>query len=98
MPNIRDLAHNAIDWLLDKPANTYTQEALAGSASALVNSIAYKQAHEHIVRRVFAEWLATKPEEFQRREQLYQEILALGKVQTELNLFVFNQEKAQDNA
>lgn len=85
-------------WFLDKPTDEPRPVVLAGDAKALKHNNAYQQARENIVRRILSDWIASKAEDFQRREQLYQEICALGRVQTELNLFVYNQEREQDNA
>jgi hypothetical protein len=94
---IKELIPNLVARLLDKYVKSYGEDVLERSADTLQNNIAYNQARENILLRIVAEWVATKPDEASKREQLYFEVCALGRVQTELNMFVFNNEKVKDN-
>ena len=95
MPN---LAQRIIARLLGKPTEYLTVEALGREGQGLLSYQAYMDARETIVMRIFSEWVATGPDQVSKREQLHQQICALGKVQAELNLLVLNQTKDNGNA
>ena len=83
--------------LLGKERPKQSNEYLAGEAQALKNNPAYEEARLAILTNLITLWVATNPSETSKREQLYFEVCALGKIQAELNLFVFNAQNEKDN-
>jgi hypothetical protein len=80
-------------YLLGQEDAGLEPDLLAFDAKGVLNSASYMEAREKIVRHIICAWVATRPEEVSKREQLYNEICALGKVQAELNMLVLNGEK-----
>jgi hypothetical protein len=83
--------------LLGKERPKQSNEYLSGEAQALKNNPAYEEARLAILTNLMISWVATSPSETSKREQLYYEVCALGKIQAELNLFVFNAQNEKDN-
>jgi hypothetical protein len=93
MQFIKTIAEN----LLGKEPPKQSNEYLSGEAQALKNNPAYEEARLAILTNLIISWVATNPSETSKREQLYYEVCALGKIQAELNLFVFNAQNEKDN-
>ncbi len=83
--------------LMGKERPKANNDRLAAQATSLKNNEAYEEARLSILTNLIVSWVATRPEEVSKREQLYYEVCALGKIQTELNLFVLNAENEKDN-
>jgi hypothetical protein len=74
------------------------ERRLSQAASALLDNRAYQQAREQLIYSAVAQWIASRPDEISRREQLYQQICALGDVQSGLvGLIAESNEESTDN-
>lgn len=83
--------------LMGKDRPKVSNEHLSAEAQTLKRNEAYEEARLNILTNLIVSWVATRPEEVSKREQLYYEVCALGKIQAELNLFVLNAENEKDN-